>query len=189
MKAQRSQDLNYRIAFRMIRAVHDGWLIHRLVDPVELLRTLGAKHGDRVFEIGCGPGFYTVGASTAVGSEGIVYAFDINPYAIRYLRKKLNKLGITNVIAEIRNANESGLPDASVDFAFLFGVPRVTGGVDQLIQEITRLLKPNGILAVGAERGRASSVVQMLLDKGLKLRETKKRYHLFVNTIPDANVS
>ena len=188
MKAQRSQDLSYRIAFRMIRAVHDGWLIHRLVDPVELLRTLGVKHGDHVLEIGCGPGFYTVGASAAVGSDGIVYAFDINLYAIRYLRTKLNKLDITNVVAEDRNANESGLPDNSVDFAFLFGVPRVAGGIDQLIQETIRVLKSNGILAVGAERGRASSVVQTLLDKGLTLRETKKRYHLFVNTISAANV-
>ena len=146
-------DLIYRIAFHSIKMMHDGPLLRLLVNPGSLLEDLGLRPGDTVLEPGCGPGFFSVGAAAAVGGEGRVYSYDVNPYAIRYLRKKLDRKGLRQVTAEARNAADSGLPDASVDFSFITGIPRALGGFDRLMNEIIRTLKPGGIFAYRGHGG------------------------------------
>lgn len=144
---EEKMNLAHKISFACIRMMHDGALLKAMVKPDNVLSELGLKNGDTVFEPGCGPGFFTVGASVVAGEEGCVYAYDVNPYAIRYLNKKLEKKGIRNVTVEERNASATGLLDDSVDFAFITGIPRAVGGFDELMQEVSRLLKPGGIFA------------------------------------------
>lgn len=148
-RADRTQtERTQRIAFACIRAVHDGWLMHRLVDPAEVLTGAGLRQGDTVFEIGCGPGFFTLAASQVVGPGGQVFAYDVNPYAVAHVQEKAAKLGLSNVTVRLANAAESGLPANSVDFAFLFGVPRIADGLCPLVAEVARVLRPGGTFTV-----------------------------------------
>lgn len=144
---KKKSDLIYKISFRCIKIMHDGILIRLLVNPARVLTTLGLKRGDTVFEPGCGPGFFTVGAVQVVGDKGHVYSYDINPYAIQYLQKKLVRNDLQNVTTEERNAADTNLPGESVDFAFITGIPRAIGGFDKLMNEISRILKPGGLFA------------------------------------------
>jgi tRNA A58 N-methylase Trm61 len=80
----------------MIKYMYDNVLLKWWVDPAGLLKELGLKAGQRVFEVGCGPVFYKAGAAAAVGNLGDVIAYDVNLYAVQYTRKKLKRLGITN---------------------------------------------------------------------------------------------
>jgi 23S rRNA U2552 (ribose-2'-O)-methylase RlmE/FtsJ len=50
--------------------------------PVKILKELGIKQGYYVIDFGCGPGSYSFSSSRLVGSNGKVYALDINPLAI-----------------------------------------------------------------------------------------------------------
>jgi ubiquinone/menaquinone biosynthesis C-methylase UbiE len=55
-------------------------------DPYKALRAAGLEPGQKVLEVGCGPGFFTVPAAKTVGQGGIVYALDVNPLAIGKVR-------------------------------------------------------------------------------------------------------
>lgn len=142
-----NMNLAYKISFHCIKMVHDGILIRSMVEPDRVLAELGLKDGDTVFEPGCGPGFFTLGAARLVGDGGWVYAYDVNPYAIRYLQKKLKNKGLQNVTAKERNAADTEMSKQSVDFIFITGIPRAVGGFDKLMDEVSRLLKPSGTFA------------------------------------------
>jgi ubiquinone/menaquinone biosynthesis C-methylase UbiE len=54
------------------------------------------KNGQVVADIGCGPGFYTLGPADCVGNEGKVYAV-ADEKAIKALEKKLAKDSYNNI--------------------------------------------------------------------------------------------
>ena len=54
----------------------------------------GAKRGDVILDYGCGIGFNTISAAEIVGKEGIVYALDIHPLAIKSVEKKIKQKGL-----------------------------------------------------------------------------------------------
>jgi ubiquinone/menaquinone biosynthesis C-methylase UbiE len=144
---ERDLNLAYKISFHCIKMMHDGMLLKLFIKPDRVLAALGLKEGDTVFEPGCGPGFFSIGAAQVVGDKGHICAYDVNPYAIRYLQKKLDKKQMYNVSAELCNAADSNLPDRSIDFAFITGVPHAVGGFDKLMDEVSRTLKIGGIFA------------------------------------------
>jgi ubiquinone/menaquinone biosynthesis C-methylase UbiE len=182
MEMTEEQKRMYRISFGFIKFMHDNALLRRLIDPGELLKRIGIKDGDVVFEIGCGPGFYTIGATEAVGPRGKVFAYDVNPYACEYLSNKLANRQVANVEVENRNATESGLSDKSVDFAFLTGVPHIVGGLEALLKEIKRVLKRGAVLAIRPSRNNAKEITVYVERFGLSFRSTKDSFLLFSST-------
>lgn len=105
-----------------------------------------------MLEVGCGLGFFTIPAARIVGETGRVYAIDLHPLAIEMVRKKLARTGLTNVEVMLADAADTGLPDESVDLAFLFGVVHVLP-LGRVLPEMHRVLRPGGILAVDAFPG------------------------------------
>jgi len=172
-------DRYFKMSFRMIRRAHDGWLIHKLVDPEQVLKRLCMKEGDVVFEIGCGPGFYTVGASRIVGHAGVVYAYDINPYAIRHVENKIENQKLCNVRAVEGNANNTAIENNAVDFAFVFGVPRIVGGIDGLVDEINRVLKPSGILVWNVRKSSVEEFDAIMGKRGYEIVRSGGRYRTY----------
>jgi len=85
-----------RIHFKMISFVHDT-LYGLFVNPYKLLNAAGLKPGQKVLEVGCGPGFFTIPAARIVGEKGRVYALDINPVAVETVRRKIKERGLKNV--------------------------------------------------------------------------------------------
>jgi len=146
-KTDRKTTLAERIAFRMMSFVHED--VYRLVrDPYLVLDGAGLEEGQTVLEVGCGPGFFTVPAARIVGDSGRVYALDISPLAIEKVRRKVNEAGVSNVEIVLADAARTELPDEAFDLAFLLGLARPVGEIDNIWTEVYRLLKPGGILAV-----------------------------------------
>ncbi len=107
------------------------------------------KEGQRVLEIGCGPGFFTVPAAEIVGSEGSVDAIDINPVTVNYVMKKVENSSIDNVTVGQADAAKTGFPAEEFDLIFVFGLARSKGGaLDQIWKEANRVLEPDGTLSV-----------------------------------------
>ena len=65
--------------------------------PEHLVRELYLKPGDRVCDIGCGSGAYTIALAEEVGETGQVYAVDIHRDALHTLAGTLEKRGFQNV--------------------------------------------------------------------------------------------
>ena len=136
-----------RVHFRMMSLVHET--LYRLFrDPYKVLNAAGLKSGQKVLEVGCGPGFFTIPAARIVGEKGNVYALDINPLAVESVQQKIKKEGVTNVKTTLSDVARTDLPDQSFDLIFLFGFARSIGNLEDIWTELHRLLKPEGILSI-----------------------------------------
>jgi len=136
-----------RMHFKMMSFVHET-LYGLFRDPYEALDTAGLEPGQKVLEVGCGPGFFTVPAARIVGEKGKVCALDINPLAVERVQQKIEQESVTNVETILADAARTGLPDQSFDLAFVFGFARPIGGMENILTELHRLLKPAGILSI-----------------------------------------
>ena len=137
------------LLFRLGAPLMQSPLRRRFFDPVRTLLGAGIRPGQRVLEVGCGTGFFTVPAAELVGDEGCVYAIDLHPLAIEQVAKQVRDAGLGNVRLIKTDAREVGLASGIVDLVLLFGVvPSPTLPLDRLLPEMARLLKSEGTLAV-----------------------------------------
>ena len=167
------------LAFGMISLMHDNPLLARLKDPYRLLKTARLRPGQKVLEVGCGPGFFTVPAAGIVGQDGIVYAVDVNPRAIKRVEEKKHKYGLTNIKTVQKNAGDCGLPDGSIDLAFVFGLRHIAGGIDSLAWEIHRILKSGGTLSFEKTTGSGERLIANVEEAGFSLAEQRGRIFIF----------
>ena len=77
----------------------------------------------------------------------MVYAADVHPLAIERAKGKIEREGMKNVKPMLANASDTGLSDQSVDLAFIFGLRYIAGGLENVITEMYRILKPCGVLS------------------------------------------
>jgi SAM-dependent methyltransferase len=81
----------------------------------QVMYALGIKPGKNVADIGAGSGWFTVRAARRVTATGSVYAVDINPEAIRYIKERAEKEKLTNVQTVMGKADSPELPPNSID--------------------------------------------------------------------------
>jgi len=58
-----------------------------LKKPERTLREMGIQKGQTVLDYGCGIGSFSIPAAKMVGDDGVVYALDIHPLAIKAVEK------------------------------------------------------------------------------------------------------
>ena len=167
-------------AFRIISLMHDNPLLSIFRNPYKLLRAAGLKPGQKVLEVGCGPGFFTIPAAKIAGKGGFVYAVDIHPLAIERVEEKIKKEGIKNVKPILANASDTGLPDRSIDLAFLFGLRYIAGGLENVISEVHRVLKPGGVLSFEKTKGSAKKMIEEVERGRFTYSERQGRIFLFI---------
>jgi ubiquinone/menaquinone biosynthesis C-methylase UbiE len=136
-----------RMSFKMMSFIHET-LYGLFRDPYKVLQAADLEAGQRVLEVGCGPGFFTIPASRIVGEEGSVVAIDVNPLAVDKVQEEVDKSGATNVEVMLTNAAQTHLPDRAFDLIFLFGLARPIGDMQAIWTELHRILKSEGGLSV-----------------------------------------
>jgi ubiquinone/menaquinone biosynthesis C-methylase UbiE len=161
-----------RMNFKMMAFIHET-LYSLFRDPYKALKAAGLEVGQKVLEVGCGPGFFTVPAARIVGEEGNVLALDVNPLAVEHVQRKIETEGVTNAKTMLANAAQTNLPDQSFDLAFVFGFARPIGGMEAIWAELYRLLKPGGILSVEGRLSPSSRLFQPVKRQG-KISQFKK---------------
>jgi len=168
-------------AFRIMSLIHDNPLLWKLKDPYKSLKAAGLKFGQKVLEIGCGPGFFTIPAAKIVGEKGVVYALDNHPLAIKSVQKKVKKEGRGNVETILSDAAKTELPDKSIDVTFLFGFVHHTGGLENILSELYRVLKPEGVLSIEKTPWLSKEKLITVVEKNgfIYLRHHRKRVFLF----------
>ena len=122
-----------------------------LVDHEALFNSLPLEDGSTFLDVACGTGRYAAKVARLIGS-GIVYAVDLWADGIVTLIEELANQQITNVWATVADATQ-GLPLAtdSVDVCLLATVLHDFNqekSADAVLNQIVRVLKPDGCLAV-----------------------------------------
>ena len=116
-----------------------------------MVKAAGIQPGMRVLEIGCGSGAYTTFAARAVGPTGKVEALDIQPAMLAQLEKKLTRpefQDIQNITLHQADAYHLPFENGELDLVYLITVLPEIPDQDKALAEISRVLKPDGILAV-----------------------------------------
>ena len=169
------------LAFYMISIIHDNPLLPLFRNPYKLLEVAGLKEGQNVLEVGCGPGYFTIPAAKIVGPKGFVYAIDVNPRAIKRVQKKIEKEGIKNARGILTNAASTGLPDGSINLAFVFGLRYIAGGLQNLMAELHRVLNAGGILSFERTRGSEKELITEVSGLGFTYLSKQGRILSFTN--------
>jgi len=118
------------------------------------LNHIGIKKGQKVLDFGCGHGNYTIPVAKLVGEQALVYALDEDKAALDQLMSEIKSMGLNNVRKlDPLGKSRIGLNDESVDVVLLYDVLHYyyfskEEDRRQLLREVYRVLKPNGILSV-----------------------------------------
>ena len=147
-----------RLAARLGRSAPCPFALSWLVDnPVRrwyvrpVRERIGIRPGERVLELGPGPGAFTLDAARRVGPEGRVFAVDIQPAMIARVEQRVREAGLDNVETRVASAYELPLDDCSIDRAFLITVLPEVPDQGRALAELHRVLKPGGVLSITEE--------------------------------------
>jgi len=123
----------------------------RLQPPGKIIERSGIKQGITVLDLGCGSGAFTPFVARMVGETGKVYAVDIQPAMLKQLERKLARpenQDIKNIEPKQASAYDLPFEDGAVDLVYMVTVLQEIPDRSRALREISRVLKPGGILAV-----------------------------------------
>ena len=121
--------------------------------PDLVLSALDLKPGMTVADIGAGTGYYAWRMARSVGTSGIVYAVDIQPEMIKLLERQVARRGTANVKTVLGTLTDPRLPASTLDLALMVDVYHEFEFPYEMLEAITRALKPGGQLVFVEFRG------------------------------------
>ena len=66
--------------------------------PDTVIQSLGLSPGKIVADIGSGGGYFSLRFAQAVGKSGKVYAVDVDPKLLDYVRRQGEAMGLSNLL-------------------------------------------------------------------------------------------
>jgi SAM-dependent methyltransferase len=107
---------------------------------------LQAGPGDRVLDVGCGPGFYVAELVEQVGPTGSVTGVDASPQTLALARRRTE--GRDNVALHLADATALPVPDGAFDAALSVQVLEYVTDLDAALAELHRALAPGGRVVI-----------------------------------------
>lgn len=152
------------LAFRMMALCFR--IMDRFSSPLSKLDNMGIKPGDTVIDYGCGPGRYIKKASQLVGREGMVYGVDLHHLAVSAVNELALKENLNNVIALQANEFSVALPDHGANIVYAFDMFHMVENTGAFLQELYRLLKPEGTMFIEPGHQAFSLAREKILSSG-----------------------
>ena len=139
---------------------------------------LGIGPGKNVADIGAGSGWYTVRAAGRVTETGTVYAVDINPEAIRYIGRRIQREELGNVRAILSKSDDPLLPTDSIDAVLLLKTYHEIEKPVSLLRNVRSTLKPGAKIGIIDRNGSGENhgvnrdvVIKEAAEAGYRLLE------------------
>lgn len=162
------------IAFRIMT------FVMTLVDLIEnysskIFKTLDLKYDQTVIDYGCGPARYIEKASKIVGELGKVIAVDIHPLAIKNVKARIKKHQLKNVEAVLASGYTTTIDSKMADIVYALDMFHMIQQPDELLKELTRLIKDNGIIIIEDGHQSRNETKQKIENAGILniIEETK----------------
>lgn len=104
------------------------------------------RKGQTVIDYGSGTGRYLPFASEHAGENGMVYAVDIHPLAVRSAERLIEKQHLKNVRPLLTDGITVGLPSNVADIIYALDMFHMVSNPTEFLKELQRLTKPDGVL-------------------------------------------
>ncbi len=138
------------------------WLVResrqREEDCRLLIEALEIKQGQRICDLGCGNGFYTLELARRVGPEGIIYAVDIQPEMLRMLAERAADEGLTNIRPILGTVVDPRLPEGEVDVLLCVDVYHEFSHPEPMLARMRESLAKGGQLVLAEFRAEDPAV-------------------------------
>ena len=114
------------------------------------------------------------------GKDGKVYALDIHPLAIQKVKDITSKKQLRNVETILSDC-KTGLPDNTLNAILLYDAFHHFGDPDVVLEELHRVLKPDGILSFGDHHMNEMEIVtEAINDRLFRLLGKGQRTYTFL---------
>ncbi len=134
----------------------------------QVMDILDIQPGRTVADIGAGSGWFTVRAARRVTNSGEVYAVDINPEAIDYINKRVQKEQLKNVKTILSKPDNPELPPASVNAVLFLKAYHEVSDPVVLLRNMRASLKPGARIGIIERNGNGTDHG---IEKQVVLRE------------------
>lgn len=116
-------------------------------NPVKILSPY-ISEGMAVLDMGCGPGYFTLGIARLVGASGKVTAADLQQEMLNKMVQKLSMAGLAERVHPHKCAQETTGIAGKFDFILCFWMAHEVPDQDRFIAEMKSLLNPGGKMLV-----------------------------------------
>ncbi len=114
--------------------------------PGKVLAALDLKRGQTVADLGAGTGYFSVRLARSAAAPK-VYAVDIEPSMIAYLKKRAATEGLKNIVAVQASPESANLPEP-VDLILIVDTLHHIADREIYLRKLAASLKPQGRLAI-----------------------------------------
>ncbi|MEM6799151.1 MAG: class I SAM-dependent methyltransferase [Planctomycetota bacterium] len=154
------------------------WLVrdsrNREEEPAKLLAALDVRRGQKVCDLGCGNGFYTLKLAERVGPKGVVYAVDIQQEMLDLLANRAGDRGLKNIRPALGTVVDPQLPAGEIDLILLVDVYHEFSHPEQMLAAMRASLSPTGRVALVEFRAEDPAVPIKPLHKMTKAQCDKE---------------
>lgn len=116
--------------------------------PDQIMDALGIAEGSVVADIGAGGGWFTIRLARRVGTNGIVYAEDIQRQMLEATGRRVAREGLRNVRTVLGTSEDPRLPAGALDGVLILDTYHELENPDALLRNIAKSLKPQGRVGV-----------------------------------------
>ena len=116
--------------------------------PEQVIAALELRLGERVADLGCGPGYLTLPLAEAVGPTGKVWAVDIEPAMLARLREHIQDGKIENIQTVHCSEDDPALPAGQVDTIFIVNTYHHFSYRPVYVSKLKRALAPDGRIVI-----------------------------------------
>ena len=143
----------------------EGSVMERVLGTQTTLDRIGLQHGQRVLEIGLGPGRLLIPAARRVLPGGEVVGLDIQPRMIIRLKARAAQAGVSNLTTMVGDATQPHFPPDHFDVIYFCTVLGEIPDREAALRQYYAALKPGGRL----------SITEIFPDPHYQSRTTVKR--------------
>jgi len=163
MNMQTDVDQQRAIVHAMWATVAGSWATHaefvddrgrELTDA--MLDLVALRPGQRVLELGCGPGGLGLAAAQRIAPSGEIVLSDVAPEMTAIAARRASTMGLTNVATAVLDLEAIDEPAASFDVVLSRDGVQFASDPARAAGEIRRVLRPGGrwVVATWASRAR-----------------------------------
>jgi len=113
----------------------------------KVISVLDVKPGEKVADLGAGSGLFTRPLARLVGSEGVVYAVDIDQEMLDHIDETAREENLDNIRTVLASEFDPQIPE-KVDLVLICDTLHQIKGKEVYLRDLTRYILPSGRVAI-----------------------------------------